>query len=249
MGRKTKTVVNAESAQPQDTVVEEQERKRQRIQDLDRERLALIEEMSMNNEHGVDSAQPGTSTPVDNNGISGLVENMFSVAHGVKRMAAGVERKYPQLPDFDENGDLEYFMRDYEKSTMEHEIPPHENLKRLSKALSGEAKTLVAGYLKTPSCLGKAVEELRNEYGPNESVNRVLAKCEKLPSIGPNMKNLRKLYIGTSLLEGLITTTDSHSLGKLAVEVIQRKLDDQSRLDWGRVKRPLFLFRLVCVRL
>lgn len=214
------------------------ESKRRRLEDLEREKATILDEMARENGDEIHHEQVGTSTPLNNNDITGLVENMSYMVNGLNKMAAGFEPRYPRLPELkDETSDFQDFMREFERTTREHNIPLHANKTRLEKVLSGDALTHVKEYLKNPSGVPKAIEELRSVYGTNTNLAKtVMAKCEKLPALGNNMKNLRELYTGASLLEDLVNKAENVGLGEMVVVEIQKKLDTTARMDWGKAR-------------
>lgn len=88
----------------------------------------------------------------------------FSSIEILQHIVQGIEKKRPPLPKFTGDiSDFEYFYNHFMKTTAEGNIPPHENMERLKKALGGEAYDLVSGYLDKPSCLDQVLADLKEQ--------------------------------------------------------------------------------------
>ena len=72
-------------------------------------------------------------------------------------------------------------MAAYEKTTAAYNIQPLQNLMRLQRALTGEAKATVAGLLIYPASVGTAVETLRFHFGRPELL--VGSQIEKIKQV------------------------------------------------------------------
>lgn len=209
---------------------EEAAAKRRRLEDLEREASDLRKEL----EDTPGTSSNNTSTPRESfgrNEHSFADTSSFEVLQSIVR---GIKKQYPSLPTF--SGDLsgfEYFYDNYKRTT-EEGIPPHENMKRLKEALKGDAYNLVSGYFDKPHCLDQLIEDLKEEYGDKVSVTRdVLKRCEKLPKLESNLSNIKDFMMAITSMKATVEKSNS-SLGELAVELIQGKLDHNSLIDWGR---------------
>lgn len=200
--------------------------KKRRLEALEREARELRRDLEME----LVSPSQTTSTPDRSVGSSLADTSTIEVLHGLVR---GMAKKHPPLPTF--SGDLDGFQYFYENyRATEAGIPAHENMKRLKEALQGDAYRLVSGYFDKPHCLAQLLTDLKAEYGAEVPVTReVLKKCEKLPKLDATLSNIQDFVMAIMTMRVTVEKSNS-SVGELAVEMIQGKLDHNSLVDWGR---------------
>lgn len=155
-------------------------------------------------------------------------------------------KDYPPLPTF--YGDIEnwkIFYDDYEQSTKQFIIPDHANMKRLEKSLRGSAYKHVRKYLARPNCLEIVIEELKTEFGPKADItNTMLNKCDNLPKLVLNQKNLREFTIEVLSMQTTIDRSNVSGLGVIVVDKLQKKTGQCRQVRMGEEtngNRRLFL--------
>lgn len=224
----------------------EEDQKRKRLEELEQEKQAILATMPSTSS-GVLQLRD-TSTPIGGRSTaSGSTSQSVPVEDAIVRIAKGVDYKIPPLPMFD--GDLdewEGFREEFEKTTREKEIPDHINMGRLKKALAGIALSHVKDYLNRPSCLSLVMEELKEEFGPNASINQnLLARCKVLPRLeGQAKMPLVKFTMQVKAMRASLERAASPALEQLLIERIEDRMGGGARLDWGKAKvmevRPTF---------
>lgn len=218
------------------------EEKRRRLNEIEAERQALLRELGEQPSHSRElelPVTPSTTEPLSSSSGDRSLRTDSSMEDILTKIAKGIDRGPPTLPTFD--GDLaefENFYNEFNRTTQEKDIPAHENMRRLRKALTGNALAHVKDYLDRPTCLQQVMEELRLKYGPSVSLSQnIMARCDKLPRLDRNTKTLQKLTFEVASLQSTIERANNAGLGLLVVEKIQGKLDQPARLDWGKTKR------------
>lgn len=218
---------------------EEVQSKRRRLEELERERREILESLPSTSSNPPESHTPN-SAPVSNPIINDTTVTTDTLNELLKQITKGLDKNhsknYPPLPTF--YGDLEnweLFLTDYLTSTKDYNIPVHANMKRLENALRGEAYKSVKQYLGRPNCLDMVIEELNTKFGPDADItNTVLNKCDNLPRLDRDLKNLRDFTIEVMSMGTTIERSGIAGLGTLVVDNLQRKLDNAARIDWGK---------------
>lgn len=218
------------------------EEKRRRLNEIEAERQALLHELGEQPSHSRElelPATPSTTEPLSSSSGDRSLGTDTNMEDILTKIAKGIDRGPPTLPTFD--GDLaefENFYNEFTRTTREKDIPAHENMRRLRKALTGKALAHVKDYLDRPTCLQQVMEELRLKYGPSVSLSQnIMSRCDKLPRLDRKTKTLQKLTFEVASLQATIDRANNAGLGLLVVEKIQEKLDPPARLDWGKTKK------------
>lgn len=179
------------------------------------------------------------STPVSETShtVASSSFNM-TIEDALMRLAKGIDPKLPPLPTFD--GDLDEwdgFHKAYMESTKIKDIPDHENMARLRKALTGIALDPVKEYLNRPSCLPLVMEELELQFGPQASLfDNLSARCDAVPEIEKGRKNFPQFTLAVKSLRRTFEKANVRELEEMFLEKIEIKLDYQALLDWASVK-------------
>lgn len=146
--------------------------------------------------------------------------------------------KLPPLPMFDGAEEYwEYFKDIFNQTTTDRQIPPHQNMERLKKALQGRARALVRAYLDRPSCVEIVMEALESTFsGATNTSDTILSRCKKESHLKSDLSNLNAFYLEVATLKPIIEKANSTAVGELAVSIIQKRLTRDMQQKWGLEK-------------
>lgn len=225
--------------------------KRARLEELEREREVLLLELgdtdpaapAMTVARTETEAPTTSSTPVP---LSSEDATNTSTSSGppmediLSRIERGVNRRSSTLPTFDGDSDQwEYFHAQFHRQTKEKNIPEHENMKRLSEALRGEAYTHVKKLLGKPDCLGVVMDELEQKFNLKEGVNQsLLRKCREVELVLPDdFHSLEAFAVDVAALKPLVQKVNNDTISEMAVDCLKEKLDGDAQRSWGARSR------------
>lgn len=147
-------------------------------------------------------------------------------------------RQARDLPTFNGDNILEWpnFIGEFNRSTDEFNIKPNENLRRLNKALSGQARRCVQTLLSSPDNVNEIIEALKINFGRSDWI--VMSIISKLRSFPPlkdeNIENFKRLF---NEVYGVITAVKN--LGELRylespdlLSCVEEKLPPNTRNYW-----------------
>ncbi|XP_055607476.1 uncharacterized protein LOC129755149 [Uranotaenia lowii] len=187
----------------------------------------------------MDMSQSGTNVPWKSFQTT-QVDKDFGLISA--QLASRQAMQYWELPKF--SGDpteWRLFISSYQNSTEACGYKHAENLARLQRSLTGQARELVKSQLHSPELVPEVMETLQMFYGrPELLINALLTtlrntpspKLENLPSIiayGLAVKNTVACIINVQLLNYLSNP--------LLLQELVGKLPTQLQIEWTRFKR------------
>lgn len=176
---------------------------------------------------------------VDTNGAS--KSDLLMAIREVMR----TNRKPPNLPEFDGNDIMQWpaFISEFDRSTRKFHVENSENLRRLSFALKGKAKSAVQHLLSHPDNVQRIIRLLENNYGRKEWILLNLKeKARNLPQVKEDDIESHKRFFNDVM--GIIGTMKSiggtHYLEDFELIIcLANKMPQLSRAMWGRHKLNL----------
>lgn len=197
-----------------------------------------------------DSGAAGYSDPTVNYGVapqstqpcprSGQRGAEFQ--HRARRAAH--DRRGQELPQFSgAPEDWPQFFCAYETTTQEYGYTDLENMGRLQRALTGDAKQRIRGILIKPQHVDKSMQILAKAFGrPDILAESQLKEIRKIPKINPNRLNDMISY--SMSVDSLVSLLDApeteHLLNNyLLLKELTAKLPTNDQRKWAAVARRI----------
>lgn len=159
-----------------------------------------------------DIANPHLSNDFERNRIfesTRLNQSQNSVQNDVLIAAfkALQTREVKDLPTFNGDNVLEWpnFISEFRRSTEEFNVTPNKNLRRLNKAIQGNARTSIQTLLTSPDNIEEIISHLEMSFGRREWIlEHLILELRQLPVM--KEENIHQFKLFYSKLFGAITT-------------------------------------------
>ncbi len=154
-------------------------------------------------------------------------------------------KEIKDLPTFDGENVLEWpnFISEFRRSTAEYNITPNKNLRRLNKAIQGNARTSVQTLLTSPQNIDTIISHLEMSFGrPEWILQHLISELRSLPIM--KEENIHQFKLFYNKLFGAITTirnmnADNHMDNPELLACLEEKLPPTTKNYWIHYKAEL----------
>lgn len=154
-------------------------------------------------------------------------------------------KEIKDLPTFDGENILEWpnFLSEFRRSTAEYNITPSNNLRRLNKAITGNARQCIQTLLMSPDNIKEIISHLQMSFGrPEWILQHLISELRSLPIMMDG--NIHEFKMFFNKLFGAITTIrnmkkEEYITNPELLGCLEEKLTKTTRHHWIRYKADL----------